>query len=59
MALTLDLGASTQFGDSFSLAALTQDGYTTGRLTGIEVTPDGIVNARYTNGVSTPLARWR
>jgi len=57
MALTLDLGASTQFGDSFSLAALTQDGYTTGRLTGIEVTPDGIVNARYTNGVSTPLGQ--
>jgi len=57
MALTLDLGASTQFGDSFSLAALTQDGYTTGRLTGIEVTPDGVVNARYTNGVSTPLGQ--
>ena len=57
MALTMDLGESTQFGDSFSLAALGQDGYTTGRLTGIEVSPEGIVNARYTNGVSTPLGQ--
>jgi flagellar hook protein FlgE len=57
MSLTMDLGASTQYGDSFSLAALSQDGYTTGRLTGIEVTADGIVNARYTTGVSTPLGQ--
>jgi flagellar hook protein FlgE len=57
MALTLDLGDSTQFGDDFGLAALSQDGYTTGRLTGIEVTPEGVVNARYTNGVSTPLGQ--
>jgi flagellar hook protein FlgE len=57
MALTLDLGKSTQYGDSFSLAALSQDGYTTGRLTGIEVTADGVVNARYTNGVSSPLGQ--
>ena len=57
MAITLDLGASTQYGESFSLAALTQDGYTTGRLTGIDVTSDGVVQARYTNGVSTPLGQ--
>jgi flagellar hook protein FlgE len=57
MNITLDLGASTQYGESFSLAALTQDGYTTGRLTGIEVTSDGVVQARYTNGVSTPLGQ--
>jgi flagellar hook protein FlgE len=57
MALTLDLGKSTQYGDSFSLAALSQDGYTTGRLTGIEVSADGVVNARYTNGVSSPLGQ--
>ena len=57
MNLTLDLGASTQYGESFSLAALTQDGYTTGRLTGIDVSSDGTVNARYTNGVSTALGQ--
>jgi flagellar hook protein FlgE len=55
MNITLDFGNSTQFGDTFGLSSLTQDGYTTGRLTGIEVGADGVVQARYTNGVSTPL----
>ncbi|NUS39579.1 MAG: flagellar hook protein FlgE [Lysobacter sp.] len=57
MNITLDFGKSTQFGDTFGLSSLTQDGYTTGRLTGIEVGSDGVVQARYTNGVSTPLGQ--
>jgi len=57
MNVSMKLGNSTQFGDSFSLSALTQDGYATGRLTGIEVTADGVVNARYTNGVSKALGQ--
>jgi len=57
MNITLDFGNSTQFGDTFGLSSLTQDGYTTGRLTGIEVGTDGVVQARYTNGVSTPLGQ--
>ena len=57
MNITLDFGNSTQFGDTFGLSSLTQDGYTTGRLTGIEVGSDGVVQARYTNGVSTPLGQ--
>lgn len=57
MDITLDIGASTQYGKAFGVSALVQDGYTTGRLTGIEVSPEGVVNARYTNGVSTPLGQ--
>ncbi|MFC7300907.1 flagellar hook protein FlgE [Cognatiluteimonas weifangensis] len=57
MNITLDLGNSTQYGETFSLSSLTQDGYTTGRLTGIDVTADGVVQARYTNGVSTALGQ--
>ncbi|TBR09305.1 MAG: flagellar hook protein FlgE [Lysobacter sp.] len=57
MAITLDVSKSTQFGSSFSVAELTQDGHSTGRLTGIEVSPEGVVQARYTNGVSTPLGQ--
>ncbi|AXK71292.1 flagellar hook protein FlgE [Lysobacter sp. TY2-98] len=57
MNITLNVGNSTQYGSSFSVAALTQDGHTTGRLTGIEVGSDGIVQARYTNGVSTALGQ--
>ncbi len=57
LAVTLDLTRSTQYGESFSVSSLVQDGHTTGRLTGIEVSSTGVVNARYTNGVSTPLGQ--
>ncbi|MEG3192952.1 flagellar hook protein FlgE [Lysobacter sp. D1-1-M9] len=57
MAITVDVSESTQYGESFSVSALVQDGYATGRLTGIEVSSTGVVNARYTNGVSTPLGQ--
>lgn len=54
---TLDLGDTTQYGDSFSVSRLTQDGYTTGRLTGLEVTAEGIVQGRYSNGQATALGK--
>jgi len=54
---TLNLGNTTQYGDSFSVSRLTQDGYTTGRLTGLEVTPEGIVQGRYSNGQATALGK--
>ena len=57
MTVTLDLGDSTQYGDAFSVLSLTQDGHTTGRLTGIDVSAEGVVSARYTNGVSQPLGQ--
>ena len=57
IAVNLELGTSTQYGNAFGVSSLVQDGYATGRLTGIEVSPEGIVNARYTNGVSTPLGQ--
>ena len=55
--LTLNLGmaTTTQFGDSYSINALSQDGYTTGRLVSIEVSDAGVVQARYTNGQSNPI----
>jgi flagellar hook protein FlgE len=55
--ITLDLGKSTQFGNAFSLQTLTQDGHTTGRITGIDISPEGVVSARYTNGVAQPLGQ--
>ena len=57
MTVSLGLGKSTQYGNAFGVSSLVQDGYATGRLTGIEVASDGVVNARYTNGVSTPLGQ--
>ncbi|NKF21754.1 flagellar hook protein FlgE [Solimonas marina] len=57
MNLSFDLSDSTQYGDTFSLNSLTQDGYTTGSLTTVEVTDGGIVQARYSNGQATPLGQ--
>jgi flagellar hook protein FlgE len=48
--VTFDLSASTQWGASFSVTDLTQDGYTAGELSSLQVEDNGIVTARYTNG---------
>ena len=55
--VTVDLGESTQYGESFGVSELVQDGHATGRLTGIEVSATGVVSARYTNGVSNALGQ--
>ena len=55
--ITVDLGESTQYGESFGVSELVQDGHATGRLTGIEVSSTGVVSARYTNGVSNALGQ--
>ncbi len=53
----LDFGTATQFGDAFGVNSLSQDGFTTGRLTGVSVDSEGIVFARFTNGQSTSLGK--
>jgi len=57
MNLTVDLGDSTQFGGPFGVNALTQDGYAAGRLASIDINPEGVVFARFTNGRSTELGK--
>jgi flagellar hook protein FlgE len=48
--LTVDYNAMTQYGSEFAVNALSQDGFTTGRLSGFDVEDSGVVFARYTNG---------
>jgi flagellar hook protein FlgE len=55
--LTFDYSATTQFGSEFAVNELTQDGFTSGRLSGMDVDDSGIVFARYTNGQSEPLGK--
>lgn len=55
--LVLDLTGSTQFGSDFSVNSATQDGYTTGQLSSVDVDESGVVFARYTNGQSTALGQ--
>ena len=57
LSLELDLSTSAQYGEAFSVSRLGQDGFTTGRLSGIEVGDGGVVQARYTNGQSAPLGQ--
>ncbi len=48
--LTVDIGQATQFGAPFGVTQLSQDGYTTGRLAGLDIDSEGVIFARYTNG---------
>lgn len=50
LAFNLDFTGTTQFGSSFSINALEQDGYTSGRLTGFAVGADGIIRGSYSSG---------
>jgi flagellar hook protein FlgE len=56
MSFNLDLTGSTQFGNIFGVNRITQDGYTSGRLSGLSVSADGTVQGRYTNGQTRNLA---
>ena len=57
MNMTVDLAQSTQYGSNFAVNSVTQDGYTTGRLIGIDIDETGVVQARFTNGISQPLGQ--
>ena len=57
LGFTIDLAGTTQFGASFSVNTLNQDGFTSGRLAGFNIGGDGIVLGRYTNGQTAVLGQ--
>ncbi|MGV3581176.1 MAG: flagellar hook protein FlgE [Methylophilus sp.] len=57
VSFTLDYTNSTQFGSNFSINALSQDGYSSGRLAGFSTSSDGLIVGRYTNGQSRVLGQ--
>ena len=57
IAISLDMGGTSQFGSPFSVNQLFQDGYASGRLSGINIGVDGTIKGRYTNGQSQNLAQ--
>ena len=60
LAMTLDYGSgspTTQFGGNFGVNSLSQDGYATGQLSGVDIASTGIILARYTNGQSKTLGQ--
>jgi flagellar hook protein FlgE len=54
---TLDYSAATQFGTTFGVNSLTQDGYPSGRLTKISISKDGVIQGNYTNGQTRNMAQ--
>lgn len=52
MTVDLDFTGSTQFGSIFGVNELSQDGYASGRLTGFNISGDGTIMGRYSNGQS-------
>ena len=55
--VVLDFTGTTQFGSTFSVNTLNQDGYTSGRLAGFSIGADGLVMGRYTNGQAALLGQ--
>lgn len=56
-AFVLDLGNTTQYGSEFGVNDQRQNGYATGRLSGLDVSDQGVLFARYTNGQSQSLGQ--
>ena len=60
LTMNLNYGSSsptTQFGGNFGVNSLSQDGYATGQLSGVDIASTGTVLARYTNGQSKTLGQ--
>lgn len=47
----------TQFGAKFSVNELTQNGFTSGRLSGVDIDDTGIIRARFSNGQTKTLGQ--
>jgi flagellar hook protein FlgE len=55
--MTFDVQDTSQYGQNFTVNSVTQDGFTTGRLIGIDIDSAGVVQARFTNGRSNALGQ--
>jgi len=55
--IKLDLSGTTQYGQKYAVSSLEQDGYTTGRITGVDADEEGVLFVRYSNGRALPLGQ--
>lgn len=55
--LSFDYSDITQYGGDFSIYSLNQNGFSSGRLSGIDIDQNGAVFARFTNGQSDLLGQ--
>ena len=57
ISLDVDYSASTQLSQPFAVNNLEQDGFTSGRLDGLDIDATGLLRANYTNGENRPLGK--
>jgi flagellar hook protein FlgE len=57
MNVDFDFTGTTQYGNGFAINSLYQDGYATGRLSGLDIDDSGVVLARFSNGQSTAMGK--
>lgn len=53
----IDMTGTSQFGSDFAVNDVDQNGYTTGRLSGIDMDEQGVLFARFTNGEAQVLGQ--
>ncbi len=55
--IDFDLSKVSQFGSTFAVSDLSQDGYANGQINAVEFTEDGVLQARYSNGQTVDLGQ--
>jgi flagellar hook protein FlgE len=57
LSMVLDFSTTTQYGAAFGVNQLSQNGYTSGQLSGFNTGPSGIIQGTYSNGQSKNLGQ--
>jgi flagellar hook protein FlgE len=57
LALNFDFAGSTQFGGDYNVNQVSQDGYAKGQLIGLDVSKEGIVSSRFSNGQTRAMGQ--
>lgn len=57
LSFDMEFTESTQYGSAFRVTRLTQDGYTSGGLSGFTIGQDGMISGRYSNGKTSVLGQ--
>lgn len=55
--IQLNMGNSTQYGTTFGVTNLTQNGFAAGQLVGVSIDNSGVIMARFSNGQSRPAGQ--
>lgn len=57
LTFNVDFTKFTQYGSTFGVSFLSQDGYSSGRIAGLTVDKSGVIQGRYTNGQTSTLGQ--